>query len=83
MQVQGYKKKTKKQLLKAIDESKTITQLCALVQLEGIVIQMRCSNGGYASNLPKKQLQTDDIQQIESPLDRMKRQIREIVEREF
>lgn len=79
MQVQGYKKKSKTKLLKEINECKTISQLCALVQHEGIVIQMRCDNGGRASNIPVKKLPTGKFIEQESPLDKMKREIAEIV----
>lgn len=81
MKVQGYKKKTKRQLLKAIDECKTISQLCALVQLEGIVIQMRCQSG--ASCVPPKKLSQNPNEINQSPLEKMKKEIRETVERTY
>lgn len=77
MLVQGYKKKTKKELLKAIDQCTSISQLCALVQHENIVIQMRCQSG--ASCIPPKKLKTGyEVKQI-SPLDKMKNEIKNIV----
>ena len=83
MNVQGYRKKTKKELLDAIDKCVTITQLFSLVQHEGIVIQMRCSNGGQASNIPSKKLKTDEEVMLESPVDKMKREIKDIVKGQF
>ena len=79
MNVRGYKKKTKEELLKAIEECTSINQLFALVQHEGIVIQMRCSNGGQASNIPSKKLETNQGIMRETPLKKMKREIRDIV----
>lgn len=77
MEVQGYKRKTKAQLLKAIDECVSISQLCALVQHEGIVIMMQCQQG--ASNLPKKVLSPKDLIPDKSPLDRLKQRVKEAV----
>ncbi len=74
MQVLGYKKKTKAQLLKAVDECVSISQLCALIQHEGIVIQMQCHS--LASNLPKKVLPTGE-DAVKSPLDNLKERVKE------
>ena len=74
MQVQGYKKKTADELLKAIDSCRSIGQLCALVQHENIVIQMKSQNA--ASNIPFTPLAPKpDV----SPLDSLKAQVREAV----
>ena len=73
MEVLGYKKKTKSELLKAVDECKSISQLCALVQHEGIKIQMQCLSG--ASNIPKKQLLTGEML-AKSSLDNLKDRVR-------
>ncbi|MBQ0097532.1 MAG: hypothetical protein KBS62_01175 [Oscillospiraceae bacterium] len=78
MQVQGYKKKTKAELLKAIENCVSISQLCALVQHEHIEIRMRCQQG--ASNIPMKKLTAKDFIPNRSPLEKMKDEIRQIVE---
>lgn len=72
----GYKKKTKDELIKAIDECKSISQLFALVQHEQIELRMQsmCS----ASNLPPR---TPNIPKdpTESPLARLKDAVRQCV----
>lgn len=72
MQVLGYKKKTKSELLKAVEQCVSISQLCALVQHEGIVIQMQCLPG--ASNIPTKKLPTGQMV-VKSPLDTLKERV--------
>ncbi|MBR2715594.1 MAG: hypothetical protein IKB73_05250 [Ruminococcus sp.] len=72
MEILGYKKKTKKELLKAVDECKSISQLCALVQHEGITIQMQCLPG--ASNIPMKKLSSGEMV-AKSPLDTLKERV--------
>ncbi|MEE1219337.1 MAG: hypothetical protein U0L20_05390 [Ruminococcus sp.] len=77
--VNGYSKKTKKELLLAIDECKTISQLYALIQHEQITIQMHAQSG--ASNItPKKLTQKETIKQKDTPLDRLKAEVRKAVE---
>ena len=73
MEVLGYKKKTKSELLKAIEECKSISQLCALVQHEGITIQMQCLPG--ASNIPKKNLPIGELA-VKSSLDNLKERVK-------
>ncbi len=73
MEVLGYKKKTKSELLKAIEECKSISQLCALVQHEGITIQMQCLSG--ASNIPKKNLPIGELA-VKSSLDNLKDRVK-------
>ncbi len=73
MQVLGYKKKTKAQLLKAVDDCVSISQLFALVQHEGLVLQMQSLPG--ASNIPKKELPTGDKIQ-KSPLESLKDRVK-------
>ena len=73
MEVLGYKKKTKSELLKAIEECKSISQLCALVQHEGITIQMQCLSG--ASNIPKKNLPIGELA-VKSSLDNLKERVK-------
>ena len=77
MKVQGYKKKTKTELLEAIDKCVSISQVCALVQHEGIVIQMQCFS--LASNIPKKDLGTDKAELI-SPLETLKQRVKHSIE---
>ncbi len=75
MQYVGYQKKSTGDLLKAIDDCVSISQLCALVQHENIVIQMKSSHNA-ASNIPFSPLpQGPDI----SPLDKLKAQVKEAV----
>ncbi len=73
MQVLGYKKKTKAELLKAVDECVSISQLFALVQHEGLVLQMQCLEG--ASNIAPKKLTTDK-EQLKSPLENLKNRVK-------
>ena len=71
----GYRKKSTPELLKAIDECKSINQLFALVQHEGIVIQMKSSENA-ASNIPFRPLpERPDV----LPLEKLKKQVREAV----
>lgn len=77
--VSGYRKKSKEQLLKAIDECKSLSQLFALIQHEHITMQMHCQSG--ASNIkPKKLGPNEIIQKNDTPLERFKEQIRKAVE---
>lgn len=78
-QVSGYSRKTKEQLLKEINECKSLSQLFALIQHEGIVIQMHSQSG--ASNLTPKKLDPKEIiKKKDTPLDRLKAQVRKAVE---
>ena len=74
MQVQGYQKKTTAELLQAIDACQSISQVCALVQHEHIVIQMKSQQS--ASCLPKQQLIPMPDR---SPLDSLKAQVKDAV----
>lgn len=72
MQVQGYQKKSLPELLKAIDSCTSIGQLCALVQHEHIVIQMKSQQS--ASNIPRTDLpQNPNL----SPLESLRAQVRQ------
>ena len=62
--VSGYKKKSKAQLLKAIDECQSLSQLFALIQHENIVIRM------HSQIISKK----------DTPLERLKAEVRKSVE---
>lgn len=75
----GYKKKTKKQLLKEIDACKSLSQLFALIQHEKIVIQMHSQSG--ASNIKPKKLGPKEItEKRDTPLDKLKAEIKKAVE---
>lgn len=76
MQVLGYTKKSKTELLKAVDSCVSISQLCALVQHEGIKIQMQCLPG--ASNIPMKRLPTGELV-VKSPLDNLKERVKNAI----
>lgn len=76
--VRGYRKKTKAELLKAIDGCTSLSQLFALIQLEGIVIQMHSQSG--ASNLTPKTLGPGEIiSKKDTPFERLKAEVRKAV----
>ena len=76
--VSGYSKKTQKQLIKEIDECKSLSQLFALIQHEHIVIQMHTQPG--ASNLtPKKLGSKEIIDKKDTPFERLKAEVRKAV----
>lgn len=77
--VRGYRKKSKAELLKAIDGCTSLSQLFALIQLEGIVIQMHSQSG--ASNLTPKTLGPGEIiSKKDTPFERLKAEVRKAVE---
>ena len=77
--VSGYSKKSKVQLLKAIDECQSLRQLFALIQHEEIVIQMHTQSG--ASNLtPRKLGPKEIIDKNDTPFERLKAEVRKSVE---
>lgn len=77
--VSGYRKKSKAELLKAIDGCTSLSQLFALIQLEGIVIQMHSQSG--ASNLTPKTLGPGEIiSKKDTPFERLKAEVRKSVE---
>ncbi|MDO4747782.1 MAG: hypothetical protein Q4A12_01260 [Eubacteriales bacterium] len=73
MQVIGYKKKTKVELLKAVDDCVSISQLFALVQHEGLVLQMQSLPG--ASNISPKKLSTGEAA-MKSPIENLKNRVK-------
>ena len=74
----GYKKKNIPELLKAIDNCTSLSQLFALIQHEQIEIQMHAQDG--ASNLtPRKLTAKDIIGNRDFPLDRLKNEVRRAV----
>ena len=76
--VRGYRKKSKAELLTAIDGCTSLSQLLALIQLEGIVIQMHSQSG--ASNLTPKTLGPGEIiSKKDTPFERLKAEVRKAV----
>ena len=76
--VRGYRKKSKAELLKAIDGCTSLSQLFALIQLEGIVIQMHSQS--VASNLTPKTLGPGEIiSKKDTPFERLKAEVRKAV----
>lgn len=77
--VSGYRRKTKEQLLKEIDACKSLSQLFALIQHEGIVMRMFSQPG--ASNLtPKKLSPNEIISKNDTPFERLRDKVRKAVE---
>lgn len=77
--VLGYKRLSGEKLLEAIDSCTSLSQLFALIQLEGIVLQMHSQSG--ASNLKPRTLSPNQViaSNKDTPLDRLKAQVREAV----
>lgn len=76
--VRGYRKKSKKQLIKAIDDCISLSQLFALIQHENITMQMHSHPG--ASNLAPKVLSPKEIiDKKDTPLERLKIEIKKAV----
>lgn len=74
----GYKKKNIPELLKAIDNCTSLSQLFALIQHEQIEIQMHAQDG--ASNLtPRKLTAKDIVGNRDFPLDRLKNEVKRAV----
>ena len=73
-QPRGYKKKNRQELIKAIQDCTTLSQLFALIQLEGITLQMHSQPG--ASNLTPRRLSPQDIvNNSDTPLERLKAEV--------
>lgn len=79
--VSGYRRKTKEQLLKEIDACKSLSQLFALIQHEGIVMRMYSQPG--ASNLTPKKLYPKEIidNKEDTPFERMRIKVKKAVEK--
>lgn len=76
--VHGYRHKTTEELVKAIDECTSLSQLFALIQHEHITIQMLTRPG--ASNLAPKILSPKEITgNRDTPFERLRKQVRESV----
>ena len=72
--VTGYAKKPKKELIKAIDDCVSLSQLFALIQHENITLQPG------ASNLAPKVLSAREIiDKKDTPLERLKTEIKKSV----
>lgn len=77
-QPRGYRKKSKTELVKDIDGCTSLSQLFALIQLEGITIQMHTQPG--ASNLKPRTLSAKEIiDKKDTPLERLKAEIKKSV----
>ena len=74
----GYRKKKIPDLLRAIDDCTSLSQLFALIQHEQIEIWMHAQSG--ASNLtPRKLSAKEIIEQNDLPLDRLKAEVKRSV----
>lgn len=72
-------KKTRTQLLRAIDECRSLSQLFALIQHENISLRMHSQPG--ASNLQPRKLGANEItDKKDTPFERLKIQVRQAVE---
>lgn len=71
----GYRRKNITELLWAIDECTSLSQLFALLQHEQIEIQMHAQSG--ASNLAPRKLSPKEIREL--PLDRLKAEVKKSV----
>lgn len=76
----GYQKKSKTDLMNAIDDCTSLSQLFALIQLEDIKIQMHSQSG--ASNLKPKTLSSKEIMdKKDTPLERLKAEVKKSIDR--
>ena len=74
----GYRKKKIPELLRAIDDCTSLSQLFALIQHEQIEVQMHAQSG--ASNVKPRKLTTKDIiGNRDFPLDRLKMEVKKAV----
>ena len=73
-QQRGYRKKSRDELVRAIQDCTSLSQLFALIQLEGITLQMHSQPG--ASNLAPRRLTPQDIiRNNDTPLERLKAEV--------
>jgi len=73
-QPRGYRKKSREELISAIQGCTSLSQLFALIQLEGITLQMHSQPG--ASNLAPRRLAPQDIiRNNDTPLERLKAEV--------
>lgn len=73
-QPRGYRKKSREELISAIQGCTSLSQLFALIQLEGITLQMHSQPG--ASNIAPRRLTPQDIiRNNDTPLERLKAEV--------
>ena len=73
-QPRGYRKKSREELISAIQGCTSLSQLFALIQLEGITLQTHSQPG--ASNLAPRRLAPQDIiRNNDTPLERLKAEV--------
>ena len=73
-QPRGYRKKSREELISAIQGCTSLSQLFALIQLEGLTLQMHSQPG--ASNLAPRRLTPQDIiRNNDTPLERLKAEV--------
>ncbi len=76
-QPRGYRKKSREELISAIQGCTSLSQLFALIQLEGITLQMHSQPG--ASNLTPRILTQKEIEERDTPFERLKAEVRKAV----
>lgn len=77
-EVSGYKRKSKEELINEIDKCTSLSQLFALIQHEGIVLQMHSQSG--ASNLKPKALDRSEVtDKKDNSFERFKAEVRKAV----
>ncbi len=70
----SYRHKSQAQLVKAIEDTKTLSQLFALIQKEQIQIQMHAQSG--ASNLkPRRLAAPNPVTETDNPFERLKAEV--------
>ena len=75
--IDAYNKRTKEQLIHAVETCPTIDKLFELVKNERIVIRMKSFSS--ASNLPQGKPSQTELMPSKSPLDRLKEQVVEAI----
>ena len=70
----SFRNKNQAQLIEAIKQTKTLSQLFALIQHEGIVVQMHAQSG--ASNLtPRRLSPPKPVTETDNPFERFKKEV--------
>ncbi|MDR0914514.1 MAG: hypothetical protein LBM65_05060 [Oscillospiraceae bacterium] len=78
---EGYRKKSREEILGEIDNCKSISQIFALVQHENINMRMHTLPG--ASNIPPKRLEITEFAPNQTYLDKLKAAVRLTVENTY
>ena len=73
-QPRGYRKKSREELISAIQGCTSLSQLFALIQLEGITLQMH-SQPGASYLAPRRLTPQDIIRNNDTPLERLKAEV--------